>query len=794
MIALPFYANYRPDNSGALKRLTLRIAAVAISIGLAQLTLLPSLWYPGAARAAAPESTHYIWNNVAVGGGGFSPNIIFSPVQQGLAYLRTDIGGLYRYDPGAQRWIPLQDDMAEGNYFGVESVAPDPRDANVVYAAVGMYGSGPAAILRSDNRGVSWNIFSVPFRMGGNEDGRGLGERLAVDPHATHIVYFGSRHDGLQRSADRGRSWSRVAAFPVPGLGAPEPRRTHAGISFVLFDLRGSVDGAPTKTIFAGVADAGVHHLYRSNDAGASWHAIPQEPRADLLPVRAQLDANGILYLAYCNGIGPNGITDGAVFKLDTATDTWHDITPSLAGPQPLGGFMGLALDPRQPGTVLVATVDWWQDRDTIWRSTDGGSHWMNLRPLSETDATASPFLRWGEARANFGWWMAGLAIDPFDSNHLAYTTGATVYNTDTPLPAMSSPSIRWRPWVSGIEETAILALVSPPQGPPLLSGFGDIGGFVHEDLRRSPPTMYTDPIFNNTDVLDYAGLAPSIVVRSGRPRRGANAMAWSQNFGESWTPLQPSAPGARGAPTGGSASAVAPATRSASAVARATGDRRVPEAAIAVSADGATFIAMGQDSLFTRDRGRTWNVVQGLPEFARAVADRVDPQRFYALDFEHSRIFSSADGGASFAAVASRGLPTDLRVERPRRPETPWPLLATPGKAGDLWLVNRGDLYHSANGGRRFALRRSDLAVTALAFGKPQSARGYPTLYAIGLRGELNAIWRSDDAGASWLRINDAEHEYGRRFRVIAGDPRVFGRVYVGTDGRGLFYGEPAP
>jgi xyloglucan-specific exo-beta-1,4-glucanase len=31
-------------------------------------------------------------------------------------------------------------------------------------------------------------------------------------------------------------------------------------------------------------------------------------------------------------------------------------------------------------------------------------------------------------------------------------------------------------------------------------------------------------------------------------------------------------------------------------------------------------------------------------------------------------------------------------------------------------------------------------------------------------------------------------------RFRVIAGDPRVFGRVYVGTDGRGVFYGEPAP
>src|SRR5581483_2904624 len=181
------------------------------------------------------QPPHYVWSNVVVGGGGFSPNILFSPVEPGLVYLRTDIGGVYRFERSQQRWVALQDDMAEGNYFGVESVAPDPRNPEVVYAAVGMYGSGPAAILRSDDRGKHWNVFPVPFRMGGNEDGRGLGERLAVDPQDTDIVYFGSRHDGLQRSVDRGRSWSRVTPFPVAGLGRPAARQTHAGISFVVF-------------------------------------------------------------------------------------------------------------------------------------------------------------------------------------------------------------------------------------------------------------------------------------------------------------------------------------------------------------------------------------------------------------------------------------------------------------------------------------------------------------------------------------------------------------------------------
>src|ERR1700720_2598580 len=99
--------------------------------------------YVGGAWTAMPSLTplpRYIWNNVVVGGGGFSPNILFSPVEPGLVYLRTDIGGVYRYEQSQQRWVALQDGMAEGNYFGVESLVPDPRNPQVVYAAVGMYG------------------------------------------------------------------------------------------------------------------------------------------------------------------------------------------------------------------------------------------------------------------------------------------------------------------------------------------------------------------------------------------------------------------------------------------------------------------------------------------------------------------------------------------------------------------------------------------------------------------------------------------------------------------------------
>jgi hypothetical protein len=40
---------------------------------------------------------------------------------------------------------------------------------------------------------------------------------------------------------------------------------------------------------------------------------------------------------------------------------------------------------------------------------------------------------------------------------------------------------------------------------------------------------------------------------------------------------------------------------------------------------------------------------------------------------------------------------------------------------------------------------------------------------------------------------IGDDQYQWGLRFRTLSGDPRVFGRVYVATDGHGIIYGEPA-
>ena len=111
---------------------------------------------------------------------------------------------------------------------------------------------------------------------------------------------------------------------------------------------------------------------------------------------------------------------------------------------------------------------------------------------------------------------VESLEIDPFNSGHMLYGTGATMYGTNNLTAWDSHGVVNINVAAVGIEETAVQDLISPPAGTAhLISAVADNGGYTHNDLTV-PSVMNANPVFTTGTSLDYAELNPSIIVRVG--------------------------------------------------------------------------------------------------------------------------------------------------------------------------------------------------------------------------------------------------------------------------------------
>jgi len=741
---------------------------------------------PPALAAGAPEpatalaADTYTWKNARVDGGGFVPGIVFNRSEKNLAYARTDIGGAYRWQQSTKTWTPLLDSVGwdDWGHTGVVSLASDSADPDRVYAAVGTYTNdwdpGNGAVLRSTDRGASWKKADLPFKLGGNMPGRGMGERLAVDPHDNDVLYLGapSGH-GLWRSTDAGATWSQVKAFPNPGNYRQDPSDTsgyasdNQGIVWVTFDESTGTAGTATKTVYVGVADK-ENAVYRSTDAGATWQRIAGQPTGHLAH-KGVLDAeNGYLYLAYSDTGGPYDGGKGRLYRYATATGVWTDISP-VAEADTYYGFSGLTVDRQNPGTVMAtAYSSWWPDTQ-IFRSRDSGGSWTQAWSYTSypdrenrytMDVSSSPWLTWGanpsppEQTPKLGWMTEALEIDPFDPDRMMYGTGATIYGTENLTRWDSGSKFTITPMVRGLEETAVNDLASPPSGAPLLSALGDIGGFRHTDLTKVPSMMFTQPNFTSTTSLDFAESNPDTVVRAGNLDSGPH-IAFSTDNGANWfAGTDPS-----GVSGGGT---------------------------VAAAADGSRFVwsPQGAGVHHATGFGTSWSASAGIPSGAVVESDRVDPKTFYG--FKSGKFYVSTDGGATFTASPATGLPSGDSVR----------FKALPGARGDVWLAGGSSdgpygLWHSTDAGATFTKLANVGEADTVGFGKAAPGASYQTLFTSAEIGGVRGIFRSTDKGATWTRVNDDAHQWGWTGAAITGDPRVYGRVYVATNGRGIVYGD---
>ncbi|MDR1257663.1 MAG: exo-alpha-sialidase [Tannerellaceae bacterium] len=741
--------------------------------------ILTALFTGGCAEQASGQlpvrSEPHVWKSVRITGGGFVDGIVFHPNAPDVRYCRTDMGGAYRWDKEQRQWVSMLDWITyeDSNLVGVESIAVDPADPLGVYLSCGTYTrSSNGAVMISRDGGRTFRRVDMPFTMGGNENGRGNGERMMVDPANTDIIYMGTRLDGLWRSADRGMSWQRVASFPdvsEPSPAGSFPRNQGSGIVFVVFDPATALAGEGCRTIYAGVSLMNRSNLFVSRDAGLSWEALPDQPEA-YRPTQACLAKDGALYITYGTNPGPMRMENGAVWKYHTLTGGWEDISP--VKPDPAGGltfgYASVSVDAANPGHLIVSTfgrpLPGRYTEDDIFRSTDGGMTWSSVFGGEvKMDYSLAPYTEFTPLH-----WMFDIEIDPFDPNHAMFTTGYGGWETFNLADAgKGNAPVRWQIMSTGIEETVPLELYSPAgEGARLISAIGDYGGFTHFDLDKPAPSgSHANPYFGNTNGVAGAEDNPQMVVRVGTVsghHPGGKPIAYSEDGGQTWLMPLTLPPG-----------------------------ERVSNGHIAVSSDGRTWIwtPNRMPAFFTHDKGAGWQPSEGIAPNIRVVADRVDPLRFYGLDRQSGVLYESRDGGEHFSAdtvlpplpqrYGGRG---DSRGGQDR-------VYSVPGREGELWIADYDGLYRRLPGE---PLIRLDQVRRMLAFGFGKGSTGdYPALYMIGIVNGVYGFFRSDDVARSWTRINDEAHQYGLVLH-ITGDPKLYGRVYVGTHGRGILYADP--
>ena len=734
----------------------------------------------------------YNWKSVQMVGGGYVPGIVFHPTAKGVCYCRTDIGGAYRRNPKTLRWEPLLDWLSnkEVNLIGVESIALDPSDPKMVFMSCGTYSNSRSpngAILRSADQGKTFQKADVPFKMGGNEDGRGNGERMQVDPNNGNILYLGTRHDGLWFSTDRAVTWNQVKSFPDVTENPPSSmkdvdsiarwRRSNqgSGVIFVVFDAKSGSKGTGSSTIYVGVSLMNHENMFRSTDGGKTWKGIPGQP-LQYRPTHAVLASDGMMYLSYGNAPGPSRMTDGGVWKFNTKSDEWLEITPDK--PEPLNkkafGYGAVSVDAHNPQVVIASSFNRYGigSGEDLFRTIDGGKSWKQAFGGGGIyDDALAPYVKKTGIH-----WLLDIEIDPTNPDHAMFTTGYGGHETFNLTDMDKGKPTKWSIMSTGIEETVALELLSPTKGAPLITAIGDYGGFVHWDLDKPAAGSFDNPRFGNTNGVACGENNPAVMVRVGRSTNTnpATNIAFSTDGGKNWQP---------------------------------TATQPKPECSlgnIAVSSDGATWIwapeqtrsrnstAQPMQVYRTKNFGASWDTCKGLPGNTRTVADRVNPTTFYAMNLFDGKLFVSTDGGANFTGQAlnlPNGLPKrgnrgDTRGGQDR-------IYTAPGKEGDLWIAAFDGLYHSTDAGITFLKLDGVQEMHAFGFGKGKAGTNYSALYMIGIVNGVRGIYRSDDLAQQWVRINDDAHQWGLLLH-ITGDPKQYGRVYVGTHGRGTVYGDP--
>ncbi|MFT7380359.1 MAG: photosystem II stability/assembly factor-like uncharacterized protein, partial [Roseivirga sp.] len=275
------------------------------------------------------------------------------PDQPNVFFIGVNNGGVWKTDDFGRTWNPIFDDAPTGS---IGDLAVSPSDPNVIYVGTGeglhrpdlSVGDG---MFKSTDGGKSWSKIGL-------DDIQQIA-RVIVHPTNPNIVfvaglghpYGANEMRGIFRSTNGGQSWEKVL-YINHNTGSVQVEFDPTNPNVLYADMWEHQEGPWENASFSGPNSG----LYKSTDEGTSWKKLENGlPTAE----------NGLGRI----GIGispsnPNRIyatvdarQNGGIYRSDDAGENWSLIAKDGRLWGRGSDFAEIKVHPKNPDLVYVANV-----------------------------------------------------------------------------------------------------------------------------------------------------------------------------------------------------------------------------------------------------------------------------------------------------------------------------------------------------------------------------------------------------------------------------------------------------
>ncbi|MDD6824780.1 MAG: dockerin type I domain-containing protein [Oscillospiraceae bacterium] len=759
----------------------------------------------------AVDSVEMEWDTLRMGGAGFVSGIVTGQKEM---YLRTDVGGCYRYDYDKNRWVQIFDFItdADRGLLSCKGIAIDPTDDMTAYFLCGCayFSNARTVIFKTTDGGKTFTEVDVTehIQVHGNGDGRECIEPIAVDPDDPNTIYAGGDvtygKSALIKSTDGGKTWNPVMGYDELGLFTGDllyPSWTDHKVRSTepdkLYNQQNGIGCVYIEggKVYVGTSVTGKPNIHVASVKDDKFEPIEALPNENY-PLSITSDHNGNLFFTYIGGLAFSGASGGAFkYNIKSGTVEQFDLKNSIGM---------IEADKNDPNKLFARTCGMWSDQwygeewtdDTIawgdhfFRSADGGKTWEDITPGQgptdySTGTGVKKFISLPMDTNGYDWiygkachWGSGILIDPRDpeGDRLLLTSGNGVFACDN---AWAEKDIQFYFQPDGVEECVSLDFVSVPGGDNY-SAIGDYDGFIHKD-KDSIPQQY-QPNMGSTSAIAYCPSDPNVMARTAEGDGNNHGTGYySLDAGKTWKTFEPKA-------TGGKLSITE----------TAKGKYRV----FNTPKKGAAY--------YSDDWGKTWTQCGGINANygTYTLVDLEDPKMVYAwgatyneywssvkdkkeptLEEAHYSFYVSNDYGSTFkeTQVCMYGWDLTWMYEHTCDP-------AYIGKGTVAVAASNYGIYIFSENGTKMEHLDSMGYAKCIGYGAPEKAGGPNTLFVFGrpTENDPEGIYRSTDAGKSWVCIN-TDHLFGGtgNGNYICGDMNEFGTMYMSTVGCGIVVGK---